>query len=122
MGLCTNAVGYILYLGVTWLGMGPKTAMSVLYAVGMSLGFVSNRRWVFSHDEQDLSSMVRYMIAHAAGYGINLGLLYCLVDISGYPHSIVQGAAILVVACCLFVMFHFFVFPQGSRRIARNPV
>lgn len=102
--------------------MGPKTAMSVLYAVGMTLGFISNRRWVFIHDGQDLSSMVRYMIAHAAGYGINFGLLYCLVDISGYPHSIVQGAAILVVACCLFVMFHFFVFPQGSRRIARNPV
>lgn len=122
VGLCTNAVGYFLYLGVTWVGIGPKTAMSLLYAIGVTLGFISNRRWVFSYDGQALYSMMRYMAAHAVGYGINFGMLYYLVDVSGYSHRIVQGAAILVVACCLFVMFHFFVFPQGTRTVAPNSV
>ena len=122
VGLCTNAVGYFLYLGVTWLGIGPKTAMSLLYAIGATLGFIGNRRWVFSHDGQALASMVRYWIAHTIGYAINFALLYGLVDMSGYSHRIVQGAAILVVAGYLFVMFHFFVFPQRGGNVARNPV
>ena len=113
VGLCTNAVGYFLYLGLNWLGLGPKSAMSLLYAVGASMAFIGNRRWVFAHDGQALASMLRYWIAHAIGYGINFALLYGLVDVLGYSHRLVQAAAILVVAGCLFLMFHFFVFPQA---------
>ena len=120
VGLCTNAVGYLLYLGVTWLGIGPKTSMSVLYAIGATIGFVSNRRWVFAHDEKALISMVRYWIAHTVGYGINFALLYSLVDVLGYPHRLVQATAIFVVSGCLFMMFHFFVFPQREKAAAHG--
>jgi putative flippase GtrA len=120
VGLCTNAMGYFLYLGVTWLGIGPKTSMSLLYVIGATMGFVGNRRWVFAHDGRALTSAVRYWIAHSIGYGINFLLLYTLVDVLGYPHRLVQAAAILLVAACLFLMFHFFVFPNSQRVVSRT--
>ena len=37
VGLAANGVGYILYLALTWAGMGHKTAMTLLYVVGVSM-------------------------------------------------------------------------------------
>ena len=118
VGFCTNAVGYFFYLGVTWLGFGPKSAMSILYVIGATMGFIGNRRWVFGHDGRMLTSVVRYWVAHTIGYWVNFALLYGLVDVLGYPHRYVQAGAILVVAGCLFLMFHFFVFPRAIARRA----
>jgi putative flippase GtrA len=120
VGLCTNVVGYFLYLGVTLLGIGPKTSMSLLYAIGATMGFIGNRRWVFAHDGSAVASMLRYWIAHSIGYGINFAMLYGLVDVLGYSHRIVQAVAILVVAGCLFLMFHFFVFPQRGKTVVHS--
>ena len=50
VGLSSNLVLYLAYLGLTALGMGPRLAMSILYAVGVTVTFAVNRRWSFSHD------------------------------------------------------------------------
>ncbi len=47
VGLAANGVAYILYLAMTWSGVGHKTAMILLYAVGVSLTFLFNRKWSF---------------------------------------------------------------------------
>jgi len=48
---------------------------------------------------------------HPIGYLANLALLYVFTDRLGYPHQVVQAAAIFVVAGILFLLFRFFVFP-----------
>ena len=35
VGLAANFVLYLAYLALTWLGMGHKTAMTLLYALGV---------------------------------------------------------------------------------------
>lgn len=114
VGVFSNACGYCLYLGVTWLGVPPLVAMSLLYFVGATIGFLSNRKWAFSHRGKVMPSLVRYGITHALGYGLNFLLLHVFVNRLGYPHQLVQGIAILVVAGFLFIMFRFFVFPEGK--------
>ena len=44
VGLAANGVAYILYPAMTWSGVGHKTAMILLYAVGVSLTFLFNRK------------------------------------------------------------------------------
>lgn len=114
VGLISNACGYGVYLLVTWLGVRPILAMSLLYFVGAMIGFLGNRRWAFSHRGEAWTSLLRYWIAHAIGYGLNFSMLDVFVNRLGYPHQLIQAIAVFVVAGFLFVMFRLFVFPQGK--------
>jgi putative flippase GtrA len=110
VGLTSNAVGYLLYLLLTYAGMGHKTTMTLLYAVGVAQTFYFNRRWSFSHDGQVSSAFVRYLTAYALGYVFNLAVLMILVDRWGWPHQWVQGVMIFVLAGMLFLMQRYWVF------------
>lgn len=110
VGLATNLAGYLIYLLVTFLGVGPKVTMTILYVVGASLGFYGNRQWAFRHDGNIWHSAFGYLVCHAGGYAINFTLLYLFVDRWGYPHQPVQAVAILVVAAYLFVVLNLIVF------------
>jgi putative flippase GtrA len=118
IGLLSNSAGYCVYLLITWLGIAPKTTMSVLYLTAASLGFFGNRQWAFTHRGNPFASAARYALAHLTGYGINLSLLLVFVDRLGYPHQWVQAAAIPVVAVFLFISFRYFVFPKGNSATA----
>lgn len=116
VGLTSNALGYLVYLLITYLGVEHKIAMTLLYITGVTIGFFGNRKWVFRHDGHLSSAAWRFGIAHLAGYLLNLSLLLVFVDRLSYPHQYVQGAAIFVVAAFLFIMFRLFVFPSSSAR------
>ncbi|MGO4153369.1 GtrA family protein [Cupriavidus sp. YAF13] len=119
VGLLSNAAGYGIYILVTWLGVKPMLAMSLLYSIGAMLGFFGNRQWAFAHDGKALHSLVRYWATHLIGYGLNFSMLYFFVNRLGYSHQLVQAIAVFVVAGFLFLMFNFFVFPQ-SRETRRS--
>ena len=92
VGGLTNALGYLAYLLITALGVGPKTAMTALYLIA------------------GLISYARYLAVHVGGYLLNFTLLLVFVDQLGLPHQLVQAAAIGIVALFLFTAFRLFVF------------
>lgn len=117
VGLVSNTVGYMIYLLITYLGVAPKLAMSVLYSVGAAIGFLGNSNLTFSYTGGIMVSGIRYLLAHCVGYLINLTLLVVFVDGLGFAHQVVQAAAVLVVAAFLFLAYKFFVFrPTKARR------
>ena len=117
VGLASNAVGYLLYLLLTYAGMGHKTAMTLLYAVGVLQTFYFNRGWSFGHDGRASTAFVRYVVAYVLGYLLNLGFLWLAVDNLHLPHQGVQAVAIVTVAAFLFVMHKYWVFaPLTVRR------
>jgi putative flippase GtrA len=115
VGLASNLVLYLAYLGLTMLGMGPKTAMSVLYVLGVAQTFLFNRTWSFGHDGALHGAFARYVASYAFGYLLNLAVLWIAVDRMGLPHQIVQGVMIVTLAFFLFLLQKFWVFPR--RRI-----
>jgi putative flippase GtrA len=115
VGLASNAFGYLLYLGLTHLGMGPKLAMTLLYGVGVLQTFVFNKKWSFRFDGAATPALIRYAVAYAFGYVVNLLALVLFVDQAKLPHELVQGVMILVVAVMLFLAQRYWVFPQASR-------
>lgn len=118
VGLASNAVGYLLYLLATWLGIGPKTAMTVLYMLGVLQTFVFNKRWTFKHQGTHSSVFFRYCMAYGLGYFFNLLVLLVLVDQQGYPHEIVQGVMIISLAVMLFLLQKYWVFQPCNSRIS----
>lgn len=110
VGLASNLFGYLLYLGLTALGLGPKLAMSLLYAIGVAQTFLFNKRWTFGHRGSNRHALLRYCAVYGLGYVINLLTLLILVDHLGWPHQWVQGAMILALAGMLFLLQKFWVF------------
>lgn len=118
VGLFSNAVGYVLYLLITGVGVEHKLTMTLLYLVGVLQTFFFNRRWTFRHDGTHGPAFVRYCLAYGLGYVLNLAALMILVDVLGYPHQIVQGVMVLVLAALLFVLQKYWVFGGAATRRA----
>ncbi len=114
VGLASNAAGYMVYLLVTYFGVAPKLAMSILYGFAATIGYVGNRNITFAHKGGLVGTGLRYAMSHFLGYLINLGILVYFVDHLGYAHQLVQAIAIFVVAGFLFVAFKLFVFPDRN--------
>ena len=118
VGVASNALGYGLYLLVTWAGMPPKVAMSLMYAIGVGSGFIGNWRYAFANRAGLRHALPRYLAAHLLGYLVNLGI-HLLGDRFGAPHQLSQAVGICVVAAILFLLFRYFVFSEPARTAYR---
>lgn len=116
VGLGSNIIIYLAYLGSTELGVGHKTAMTVLYAVGVAQTFIFNRTWSFGHQGGLHGAFARYVASYALGYLLNLTVLWLAVDHLGLPHQIVQGGMVIVVAITIFLLQKFWVFSDRLPR------
>lgn len=114
VGAATNAAIYFIYLLITHLGIEPKIAMTLVYIIGASIGFVGNQKWTFAHRGSISSAALRYGLAHLFGYILNLLILVIFVDNLGYVHQWVQAVAIVIVAGFLFVVFKYYVFRERT--------
>lgn len=110
VGIVSNLCAYLAYLLLTTLSVGPKTAMTLVYAIGTAVGYVGNYRWTFECDRDVFPTLCRYGLAYTSGYLLNLALLQVLVDRLLYPHQIVQAVAIPIVAAYLFMVLQRVVF------------
>lgn len=117
IGVVTNLIGYTLYLLLTFIGSSPKLTMTFLYGIGATINFYANKRLTFSHKGGTLGAGFRYVIAYFAGYFLNFFILIVMVDKLHYPHQIVQGAAILIVAIFLFLSCKYYVFYETSAKL-----
>ena len=114
VGLGSNAFGYVLYLGLTALGMAPKLAMSLLYMVGVLQTFIFNKSWTFRYGGQGRAAFRRHVLLYAAGYALNLLLMELLVDAMRWPHQGVMAGLVVLMAGFFFVGQKFWVFRQPS--------
>lgn len=110
VGVAQNAVGYGIYLFFTWLGADPKLVVGISYPLAMLVSFLGNKKYTFGHKGGTAGAGGRFLLAHACSYAINLGMLAICVDRFGYPHQLVQLAAIFVCAAFLFLALKFYVF------------
>lgn len=118
VGLSSNALAFAAYLALTSLGVGVKVAMTITYASSIAYTFLFNKRWSFAHGGAHGPAFIRYCIAYAAGYAVNLAALHWMVDRLGWPHQWVQGSLILAISLMLFVLQRTWVFPS---RPAQEP-
>lgn len=119
VGLLSNFVLYILYLAITTLGAGHKTAMTGLFILGLFQTFFLNKRWTFQHYGSMRYSLTRYAVAFGGCYLFNLAILLVFVDYYGMPHEIVQGVAVVVVAILMFLLQKYWVFPNKPGKTER---
>ena len=118
VGLASNALLYLGYLILTGGGVGHKSAMTLLYALGVAQTFLFNRNWSFRHPGSVQCAFARYVACYAVGYLLNLFVLYLAVDRFGLPHQIIQGIMIVTLAVMLFLVQKYWVFPASAHAAA----
>lgn len=112
VGLTSNFVLYLLYLLVVWLGTDPKLAVTLLYILGLSMTFIFNKRWSFSHRGNWRGTAVRYFSLYGILYSSNILVLMFLVDHLYYPHALVQAGVVLVFIPVVFLTQRYWVFAK----------
>lgn len=122
VGLTLNVLGYMIYLLVTALGVSPLMTVTIFYPLSVLAGYFAHRRHTFRHRSQGLEGkvLVRYIAVYVAGYVINATLLEILYQRMGYPHQMVQIAAVFVVAIFLFVAMKLLVFKKSTLVVASS--
>ena len=113
VGIAANLLLYMAYLLITSLGLGHKSAMSIIYITGVCLTFIFNRNWTFTHEGQVPRAFARYVLLYVIGYVVNFFALYILVDRIGYDHRFVQGMMIVVLAVFFFLAQKVLVFGKS---------
>lgn len=119
-GILLNALGFGIYLLVIWLGVEPKMAVVLLYPVGVIMSYHANKQIVFSKQSSGKVVFLKFIVAHIGGFLINFFLLFYFYNKLGFPHELVQLAAIFIVALYLFIVFKFLVFKKPSSMLARS--
>jgi putative flippase GtrA len=114
VGIGSNVILYLAYLLLTGLGLGHKTAMTVLYLVGILQTFLLNRYWTFADQGKFRGALIRYVIVYLLGYLVNFSGLYIFVDVMGFAHQLIQAVMIFVVAALQFLLQRLWVFKRAN--------
>lgn len=115
IGIFANFFGYLIYLLLTYIGLMPKLAVTILYGVGATISFIGNKKITFAHKGDNFPTTLKYVAIYSLGYALNIAILNVFVDQLGYAHQWVQAFAIFVVAAFLFLACKFYVFREKVR-------
>jgi putative flippase GtrA len=74
-GVANTVAGFAVIFTLTASGIAPVTANACGYAVGLMLGFVLSRNFVFRSNGHLVTDSVRYLAAFLVSFLINLAVL-----------------------------------------------
>lgn len=114
VGVVSNGLLYAGYVLLTYFGMLPVIATSVLYAVGIAGTYMANRSWSFKSDRGHVQAAPRYLLAYGAGYLVQVATLSGLTYLLGVPHQIAQLAAMVGAAGTIYISLRVWVFPNQA--------
>lgn len=114
VGVASNAAIYFVYLLITYLGVEPKIAMTFMFIIGASIGFVGNRKLTFTHRGDSTKAAYRFLVVYAIAYILNFLCMLIAVDWMGLPHYLVQAVNIVVISALLFIAQKYWVFVVGN--------
>lgn len=114
VGLISNIAIYFIYLLITYLGLEPKIAMTLMFSLGAYIGFVGNRKWTFTHQGDASKAVFRFFVAYFVAYILNFFCMWITVDRMGMPHYLVQAVNIVVISALLFIAQKYWIFATIS--------
>ncbi len=114
VGVASNAIAYLLYLGLCELGLTPRLAMTITYVLGVIVTFVGNRRWTFGHTGHISTAAKRHLALYGLGYAANWLVLTIGVYRLGIAHQLVQGCMIVFLASVFFMAQKYWIFAPSK--------
>jgi putative flippase GtrA len=109
---CANTLfGFAVILLAGWLlQLGDLAANAVGYGCGLLLSFALNRQYTFRYQGPTAGALVRYLLAFAVSYGVNVGVLVIFTAVLGQSSVLSQAAAVCSYAITFYALSRWVVF------------
>lgn len=113
-GLVNTAVGFAVIAGLdVGLGVEPHLANAAGYAVGIAIGFVLNRGFVFRSGAGWRTTGPKYLAAILIAFALNQAVLFAAGSVLGVEPAMRLAAQLLAMAsytAAQFILFKLWVF------------
>lgn len=109
--LTTLLVIYGLKAG---FGVGDYWANAAGYGIGLIMSFFLNRAYTFGHDGAMSGAAIRFLVAFAICYAINLGVVAVLVDGIGVNGYLAQPCGMASFTISFYILLRMHVFRRGA--------
>ena len=109
-GALNTIVGIATILLLMSLGISPFLANVAGYALGLLLGFIVSKKFVFRVGGQTQRQSIRYLVAFALSYGANVLTLYWVINSFNLNQQLAQLVAAGVYTASMFILSRWFVF------------
>lgn len=109
-GILNTAVGLSVIFGLTYLRVSPVLSNAAGYALGLTVGFISAKGYVFRSDGQITDEAKRYLGAFAFSYLVNLSILLFAIHAINFKPLLCQVIAISCHAGTMFLCSRLYVF------------
>jgi putative flippase GtrA len=113
-GLINTGIGFAVIAGLdVGLHVAPALANAAGYLVGMGVGFVLNRRFVFKSQSSARATAPRYIAVVIAAFALNQLILRAAganLGPGALPHLLAQLSGMAVYTLAVFVACRFWVF------------
>lgn len=110
VGIAQNLIVYCFFLILTAIGLEPKLAVFITYPTGVLISYLGNKNYTFRLYNGGRTVIIKYILSHISGLGINLCVLYVFHDVFGYPYEYIQLLSVIIVAVWLFYICRVYVF------------
>jgi putative flippase GtrA len=111
VGCANTLLGFAAILLAGWLlQLGDLAANAVGYGCGLLLSFALNRQYTFRYGGRTAGALVLYLLAFAASYGVNVGVLLICSEVLGQSSLLSQAAAVCSYAITFYALSRWVVF------------
>jgi putative flippase GtrA len=100
----------VIYAALGLVGLGEVAANAVGYAAGLGASFLLNKAWTFRYSGPVLHALLRFLLAFAASYLLNLATLWGLIHGWGVNGYLAQAIAVVPYTVSFFLLSKILVF------------
>lgn len=111
VGLANTGIGYGVIFGCMYiLSLSPEISNAIGYAVGLVASYFLHRHFTFRSSGRRQMEFVRFIIAFAIAYLMNLASLIIMVRIISMNAGVSQILAGAVYVACAYILNKCYVF------------
>jgi putative flippase GtrA len=114
VGVANTLLSLCVYAVLVRVGLHYLLASSVAFALGVVNSYALNRRWTFRSRDRRAPEAVRFGVVQCVGLGVDVGLLYALVDRVGVQHLVAQALVFPAASAVTFLLSRHWAF-AGAR-------
>ncbi|MEO8330936.1 MAG: GtrA family protein [Gallionella sp.] len=109
-GMLNTAVGFTVIFLLMWLGISPFIANIGGYLVGLILGFLVSRKFVFRSEGHISSEAIHYLATFLFCFALNLLVLKFVLDSLHWNANLAQLLAAAAYTAVMYLLTRWLVF------------
>jgi putative flippase GtrA len=110
VGVANTLLSWCVYAVLVRLGLHYLLASGLAFGVGVVNSYSLNRRWTFRSRGRRGPEALRFVVVQGIGLGVDVGLLYVLVQGMGIHHLLAQVLVFPAASAVTFLLSRYWAF------------